>query len=278
MRYDLTAIVRRARKTRRALIPLRPIAPPAIRASDLFAIYAPVLAAWRDGLPAILAEYERTLGELTTDAPADASQVVAQVEAQASAIAVAVRLRLEAWAKRLAAWHTARWRANVLSATGVELGAMIGVGDMRMTVEAAVERNAGLVRSVSDETRRRIADSVFRGFDRRAPAREVAAELREAVAMERRRALRVASDQTVKLGAALNEERRREAGISAWAWVSSHKANPRPEHAARDGKLYSDDPGDVGRQEGGRTVSKSPADRPGELIYCGCTSRAVLIL
>lgn len=279
MRYSLADLVKRTKATRRKVIPLRPIQIPATRASDLYAAtYGPVIALWQAALPRILAEYERTLGELTTDAPADASAVIAQVEAQGTALAVALRLRLETWARRLEAFHRARWSATVKAATGVELGMMIGPADARMTLEAAIERNAALVRNISDTARNRIADAVFRGFQQKKPAREVAAELREAVAMERRRALRVAADQTVKLGAALNEERRREAGISAWAWVSSHKANPRPEHAARDGKLYSDDPADVGREEGARTVAKPPAERPGQLPYCGCTERAVLIL
>jgi SPP1 gp7 family putative phage head morphogenesis protein len=82
--------------------------------------------------------------------------------------------------------------------------------------------------------------------------------------MTRRRALNIASDQTVKLASALNEERRREVGIDTWEWMSSHKVHYRPEHLARDGKRYSD--------------ADPPPDMPGELINCGCTSRAVLSL
>jgi len=149
---------------------------------------------------------------------------------------------------------------------------------MRETLGAVIERNVGLVKSVSDEARRRIADSVFRGLQNRTPAREVAKDIREAVALERRRALRIASDQTVKVAAALNEERRRQAGIMAWEWIHSGKLHPRPEHEARDGKLYSDDPADVGAEYQGRVVRKPPEDKPGQLPFCGCTSRAVLIL
>ena len=87
------------------------------------------------------------------------------------------------------AWHRARWRGAVLTATSVDLQTMIGPADVRETVEAVIQRNVGLVRSVSDETRRRIGDAVFRGLQKRTPAREVARELREAVAMSRRRAL-----------------------------------------------------------------------------------------
>jgi uncharacterized protein with gpF-like domain len=50
--------------------------------------------------------------------------------------------------------------------------------------------------------------------------------------------------------------------LDEWAWVSSHKRNPRPAHAARDGKVYSDE--------------TAPEDKPGRLPNCGCRSRAVM--
>lgn len=279
MRYSLAAMTRRTRNPRRSAIPIRPIQAPAARATDLYqTAYAPIIAAWSAGLEPILAEYERTLAELTTDSPANAGARVSAVEAQAAAVLVTLRIRIEAWAKRLAAWHAARWRANVVAATGVELGAMIGPADNRMTVEASVERNAGLVRSVSDQARQRIADSVFRGFQRKAPAREIAAELREALAMARRRALLIASDQTVKLAAALNEERRRQAGIDSFVWRHSGKQHPREEHKARDGKYYTEKSVRIGQEYQGQTIRAAPADRAGFLPYCGCTEQALLVL
>jgi len=60
--------------------------------------------------------------------------------------------------------------------------------------------------------------------------------------------------------------------------VASAARQPRPDHEARDGNLYSDQPSDTGREYQGRTVHKAPEDKPGELPFCGCTSRAVLIL
>lgn len=258
---------------------MRPIAAPAVLATDLYrSTYAPIVATWSAGIEPILAEYARTLAQLTTDAPADASAQIGAVEAAAGTIVTTIRLRIEAWARRMEAFHRRRWQANVLAATGVDLETLIGPSDARMTLEAAVERNVALVRSVSDQARQRIADSVFRGFQRKAPAREIAAELRDAVAMSRRRSLLIASDQNTKLASALNDERRRDAGISAWAWVSSGKVNYRPEHKARDGFLYSEDSGQVGTEYEGRPVRAPPADMPGQLPWCGCTSRAVLIL
>lgn len=278
MRFDLAELTKRQSKPRRKTITLRPITAPATLASDLYAIYRHIITAWQEALPAIEVEYARTLSAMTTDAPADLAVQISLPEAQAATVLLTVRARLARWAAIIEAWHRARWRANVLAATRVDLSTLIGPADARETLETVIERNVGLIKSVSDETRRRVADAVYRGLQNRTPARDLARELREAVALERRRALRIAADQNVKITSALNEERRRQAGIMAWEWVHSGKKHPREDHKARNGLLYSDDPADAGTEYEGQTVRTPPEDRPGQLPYCGCTSRAVLIL
>jgi SPP1 gp7 family putative phage head morphogenesis protein len=271
MRYDLRALTRRSNPgIRRKTIVFRPIVAPGVLATDLYrAAYAPVIAAWTSALEPIMSAYERTLAQLTQDSPADVGAVVATSEGGVAALLITLRLRLEEWAARIERWQRGKWRSAVLIATKVDVETLIGAGDMRAPMSAAVERNVSLVKSVSEQARSRIADSVFRGLQNRTPARDVAKEIREAVDMSRRRALNIAADQTVKLTSALNDERRREAGLMAWQWEHSDKLRPRPEHVARDGKRYSDDPADG---------APPPNDRPGELPFCGCTSRAVLSL
>lgn len=269
MRYDLRAMFAQ-RKPRRRTVTFRPISLPATLASDLYAsAFAPIIAEWNAGLPAIMAEYERSLSQLTTDAAPELSGVIVSVEAGISRLMVTLRLRLERWAARIEQAHRRKWTTVVKQSTGLDISAMIGPNDMRAPLGTVIERNVELVRSVSDQARSRISDSVFRGLAEKKPVREVAAEIREAVAMGRRRSLGIASDQLSKVSEALNEERRTQAGIATWEWVSSHKTNYRPEHAARDGKRYSDDPADG---------APPPNDRPGQLPFCGCTSRAVLSL
>lgn len=279
MRYNLAALYRQTRNPRRSAIALRPVRLPATLASDLYAeAYRPVIVAWGEAIAPILASYERTLAEMVTDAPADTAVEISQVEARLNIAVIALTARLERWAARVEAYHRQRWRASVLTATGVDLATLIGPADMRLTLEAVVQRNVALVSSVSSQAKDRIADAVFRGFRERKPAAVVAREVRETVAMGRRRSLRIAGDQLVKLGASLDEERRREAGIMAWEWVHSGKLHPREDHKARNGLLYSDDPSDAGQAYQGKRVRKVPEDRPGQLPYCGCTSRAVVIL
>jgi SPP1 gp7 family putative phage head morphogenesis protein len=134
--------------------------------------------------------------------------------------------------------HRGKWVQSVLSATDVNLDTILTAGDVEDTVGASINWNISLIKDVSDELRRRIANAVFAGFQRRAPAAEIAKEIREATGMARARARRIAGDQTVKLGARLNQARQEQAGITSFKWRHSAKRHPRSWHLQRDGKVY----------------------------------------
>lgn len=280
MKFSLATMIRRQRRIRRKSIPLRPIDPPATLAGDLFrAAYLPVVKTLEAAIERILAEYGRTLAEMTTDSPADMDSLLRAVEQELQRLYIQLTPDLRDWLLRLEAWHRGKWRGAVLSATGVDLQTLIGPEGVAETLEAFLARNAALVRDVGTQAQGRIADAVFRGLTNRTSARDVAAEIREAVAMSRQRSLRIASDQLSKASAALDEERRREAGLSVWMWRHSGKRHPRQYHKARDGHLYSDDPAMVGQEVNGKTVQAPPeaGDRPGQPPYCGCRAQAVVI-
>lgn len=278
MRYDLAALARRAKPARRKrAVTIRDIAPPATFATDLYrSVYLPVVTAWADALPEIEAEYARTLAQMTQDSPANVEARIAGAERGLDRLFILIRPLAERFMLRVESWYRGKWRGAVLSATAVDVGTLIGPADVRMTLEAAVERNVALVRDVSAQARQRIADAVFRGLTERRPAADVAKELREAVGMARSRSQRIASDQLVKITSALADERRREAGIDKWMWLHSGKRHPREDHVARNGKVYADTSAGAGGEVDGKAVLAPPAERPGQLPYCGCRSRAVL--
>lgn len=279
--FDLATLTRRAKNPRRRVITLRPITPPALQATALYtSVYAPVIAIWSASLENITAAYAQSLSELQTDAPADVTARIEAASSSVSGVIVSLRFAIGRWSESVEAWHRRRWTANVLTATNVSLDNLIGPQDVRQTVASVIEQNVSLVRSVSDQTKQRIANVVFQGFRERKPANKVAAELQEVIAMSRRRAKNIASDQLTSLGAELNQERRRQAGIDSFEWVSSGKPDFRPEHKARNGNLYSESQERVGQKYQGKTVKKPPppSDRAGVPINCGCTERAVLLL
>lgn len=258
MRLDLPTAVRRTGKRR--AITLRPIVPTTALQADLATIYLDIVGLWREAIPTIVSAYSRTLAEITTDSPADIEREIGRGESGFARLVLELTPRLRNWAWRIERWHRERWRAAVLSPTGIDLATILSPTDVTQTVDASVAWNTSLIRDVSDQTRARIGNAVLDAVQRRLPARELAATLRETVAMSRRRSLLIASDQTQKLTSSLDRARQEQAGIDQFKWRHSGKAHPRVEHRARDGNIYS--------------WAKPPADLPGQLPYCGCKAQA----
>jgi len=277
MRYDLTAMTRRAKNPKRKTITIRDIRPPSTFAADLYRqAYKPVIDIWTEALPGIVTEYARTV-VMTQDSPADIEAQMLEAERQFSILALTITPTIERWALRVESWQRGKWRGAVLSATTVDIGTMIGPSDVRQTLEAAINYNVALVKDVSAEVRRRITTTIYDGLRGNKPAREVAKELRAVVELSKARSIRIASDQLAKITSALADERRREAGLMIWQWLHSGKKNYREEHLARNGFYYSDNPKDVGRVIDGKKVKPAPEDRVGQKPFCGCRSQGVLV-
>lgn len=277
MRFDLAALAKRHGLRKSTVI--RDIKPPQMFAINLFnAAYADVVKAWEEAAPQLIAEYRRSLSELTTDSPTDLENIFAEAERRTGAIFFGLKPALERWTLFVERWHRQKWNAAVLSASRVDLSTMLGTSDVRLSLETSIANNVGLVRSVSDETRQKMSQAVFDGLRNRTAADDVAKRIREVAGMGRARARRIASDQLAKLTSSLADERRRQAGLSEWEWLHSGKLHPREDHQARNGRVYSDEPGEVGGKANGKTINAPPNDRPGQLPFCGCRSRSVISL
>ncbi len=234
MRFSLATLTRRLRNPRRKAIPLREIAPPATMATDLFrACYLPVLLTVTARTDRIIAAYERALATLTHDSPADVTAELDDMKAELDRLVLLLAPRLRDWAVRVERWQRGKWRGAALSATGVDLETMIGPEDVRQSLEAAIAWNTSLIKDVGDQARQRIAAAVFAGLQQRRPAVDVARDIREAVAMSRRRSINIAADQLSKLSSALDGERMQQAGIEQFLYRHSGKLHPRSWHKAR---------------------------------------------
>lgn len=261
-KINLAAAVHRPSKRP---ITLANIAPAQAQADDLARIYLRVVAAWQQGIPRIVAEYERTIAAMTTDSPSDVQGSIDAVAAEINRLVLLLTPDLRRWALRTEAVHQGKWVRSVLSATDVDLTTILTPGDVNDTVEASINWNVALIRDVDAELRQRISNAVFAGFQRRAPAAEIAKEISEATGMARARARRIASDQTVKLGSRLNQARQEQAGITSFKWRHSAKRHPRSWHLARDQHIYPWD---------GSGIPSD--DMPGVPPFCGCTAQGVV--
>lgn len=278
MRYDLPALARQ--KGIKRSTTLRPIEPARGPELSLARLYLNVLKAWSPD--AILRGYTGAITHdgLTHDAPIDQSQALNEAENTVTRLIAEFTSGLRAWVVRTEKIHRDRWSAAVKAATEIDLSFMLTGGEVAETLDLFLERNVALVRNVSDVTRGKISDAVYRGYQERRPAREVAKDIREATGLGRDRSLRIASDQNSKLSAALDRERQAEAGVDLFRWRHSGKKHPRAVHLHRNGHIYERASGKQvnadGSKMGGETVARG--DFPGEQPYCGCRAQAYLPL
>lgn len=271
MKIDLAAQAKAAGTGRRR-IELPAIETTKAQADDLARLYMAVVRVWAAGArDRIIPAYghaldQQTVDSLTLDRAGDVEAEIEVVDGQAVRSIFTFRGLLQAWAGVLERWHMGRIIRALKFATNVDLSTQMHGADVAETIEDVLARNAALVRNVSDQTRGRIADVVFRGLQNRTPVRDVARQIREATGLARDRALRIASDQTVKLAAALDRERQLQLGMTSFEWRHSGKKHFRPEHKARNGKVFPW-ASEVGRN-----------DPPGQVPFCGCKAKGVLEL
>lgn len=263
LRFDLASRVHRPSGKP---IVLARIATTQAQATDLLAIYLRVVNAWAAGLARINAAYAKSLSEITTDSADDIKSAMDGIAAEIQRLVLFLTPDLRQWALRVEKVHRGKWVQSVLSAADVDLNTVLTAGDVEDTVAAQIEWNVALIKDVSAEAQRRIANAVFAGLQQRKPAAEVAKEISEAVGMARSRARRIASDQTTRLGGRLNQARQEQAGITHYKWRHSAKRHPRLWHLDRDGRIFPwEGPGSI-----------PPDDRPSIPVFCGCTAQAVV--
>lgn len=266
MRIDLARMIRRAGKTRQPYIVVPAITPTKAQEQDLLTIYMRVVREWGRQIPErVMPVYERTLGEGIRDSADDVNAEMETVAAALNRLVITLGPALEDWVVRVEEWHRSRF-ANTFTPYGVDLATMLGRGDVAQTLQAVLAENLSLIRSLNDQLRNGISGAVFRGLANRTPATEVAREIKNATGIARKRAELIAADQLQKLTGRLDQERQEQVGSRRFKWRHSEKRFPRPEHVARDGKIFRWD-SEVGKN-----------DPPGRAIRCGCRAQAIIDL
>lgn len=271
IKFAVRSMIRRAKPGTKRTFVLPDIVPTLALRSDLERIYMRVVRAWwnaaRDG---ILPAYRRALEQAKSPPPGivlddtnELSSVLDEIALTLERLILSITPDLSDWIVRVERWHRARF-ATSFTPTGVNITTLIGPEDARETMQAVLNSNVALIRNVNEESRSRIAQIVFRGFNQRIEPRQIAREISASVGLSRKRALRIAADQTVKLSSDLDMERMRQAGIDTFEWRHSGKIHYRPWHKERDRKRFALE-GEI-----------DPADMPGQPIYCGCRKRAVI--
>lgn len=262
--FDITEMMRQQGSKRRSLV-LPPIIVTSAIASQLAAIHRRILEPWTRSASKITALYDRELKRrLTQDNASELDILFGELGDEVNRLLIDLTPAMLEWAIKTETWHRTKWASNLLAGTEISIAQIIGPAGAQESIEDFMRRNTALIRRVGDDTRAKVSELVFRGLQERAGSRKVAKEITRQLGIERRRAVRIASDQANKLGAALDRQRSREAGFEFWKWRHSGKKHFRPDHKARDGKIYTD--------------ANAPADLPGQEPFCGCVRQATAIL
>lgn len=279
LRFNLSSLIKRLRPgTRRKRIMLPDIRAPQVKADALNALLQRPVAAWfaacRDRLLPLYRRglelaAQREASTLTLD---DLPDDIVALRAEADAVALSIDNlidqllpELRMWAAAYEQMHRGRW-GSALQPSGVQLQTLLNAVDVADTVEASLQANVALIRSLDSEAQTRVEGIIFRGFTNRTPVNQIAKELSEAVGLSRARARRIAAHQTQMLSSQLDTARMQQAGIDQFEWVHSGKVHFRPWHRARHGQTF--------RLEG--DIAKD--DMPGIPPFCGCRKRAVVTL
>ena len=282
MKFDLATMAARQGLKRRETV-FAPILMTTALANDLAAISRMMIAPWLGSRTKILDVYARELARvLQTDAVDDLTSLLATLGEEVERLILDLTPTLRTWAFRVEGWHRGKWSRSVLAGTDVDIATLIGPTDAIETIEAFMARQTALIRNVSDEARGRIADLVYRGLQQRLPSRQVGKAITEALGLSRRRANRIAADQSTKLASALDAQRQREAGLNEYRYRHSGKLHFRPDHKARDGRIFELNTGkEVEFKKGKKTYTGTvipDGDGPGEPPYCGCVREGLLVI
>lgn len=270
MQIQLKEMVKAARPKMKTLV-LRPIQTTRSQELDLTKVYLDTVRVWEAGRAEIMVAYAADLptmtdAAITRDFMGSVRTAIEVVSVRASERRSLFTRAYKNFGAKVVRRHIASIVASLKYSTGIDLSTTLTPSDVEETVEMLLARNVALIKDVSDQTQAKIMDAVLRGLQARTPPREVAEQIQMITGFSRKRSIRIASDQAVKMNSALDRERLTQLGFTEIIWNHSDKKYFRPEHKARDGKVYKfTDP-----------IMKT--DPPGHAIYCGCTSQGKMDL
>ncbi len=143
---------------------------------------------------------------------------------------------------------------------------------MRDILDATVNENVALIRSIAPQYLTQVEGIVMRGATTGRDVGQIAKDLEERLGVTKRRAALISRDQTEKATAAFTRARHLEVGLDEAEWVHSGAGrHPRPSHvkAGKDKVRYK-------IAEGWMDPAINKRIWPGTEINCHCVSRPIV--
>lgn len=154
-----------------------------------------------------------------------------------------------------------------ISGRGARLSRKDADDDLDALKELWVSENLDLIRSIDDETMRRIRQiltaRITGSVNHAGLAKDLIAEIQAITEKEKSRAELIARDQLGKLHGQINRRKQESLGIDEYEWETSHDERVRDSHRALQGKVFS-------------WNKPPPEGHPGYPIRCRCIALPVI--
>lgn len=130
-------------------------------------------------------------------------------------------------------------------------------------IKAFTKANVDLITSIPSQYFEQVEQTVSRMVQQGKTTKDITAAIKRRYDVNESRAALIARDQTNKFNGSLTQLRNTEVGITQYQWSTSGDDRVRPDHAEREGEVFSwDDPPEDGH--------------PGEAINCRCTALGII--
>ena len=161
--------------------------------------------------------------------------------------------------------NTKRWVTNIKKALKIDVSTIVRPEDASDMVRLFVQKNTGLIKSLSDDAVKVVEQAVYDAHLQKLPAAELQKDLQKRIAgLKDGRAKLIANDQMSKLNGQLNMMRIQQAGGKEYKWDYQKgipRKTSRAHHVARHKKVFK--------------IGEPSGDEPGQAIGCKCRARMI---
>lgn len=173
--------------------------------------------------------------------------------------------------------HTSEFVNVVKRTIGIDVSAIVRNEDLADYLRQAAARSTSLITGLTDDTLKRIEQTVLRNSIAGNSVATLREDLRRDFGIEDRRAQLIARDQTATMVSELNRVRQEQAGITKYIWSTSQDERVRGDPDGKYPKArYSHFHLDGKEYEWGKPTGAENGDPPGIPINCRCVARAVV--
>lgn len=162
--------------------------------------------------------------------------------------------------------HTETFKATAKRALGIDLRDLVKQEDLGEFLRLAAARNASLIKSLSDDTVKRVEQAVLDNLISGNSRETLRKKLVEDFGVADSRAKLISQDQMAKLNADLNQFRHEQAGITQYIWTTSRDERVRQRHRELEGKKY----------QYGQPTGAEGGLPPGKPVRCRCVGLGVV--